>query len=519
MPTPRTLLRAGAALSVLTLSSRVLGLLREMTKAALLGTGALSDAFTVAFMLPNLFRRLFAEGSVAVAFIPTLKEHHVAGNASETQEFLNSFWTIVAFAASVAVCLGILSSPILIPLFKLQNIDEGILLTRIMFPYLLFISVAAFFQGILNSEGSFVPSALAPIALNIAVIGAAWLLSPHMENPARALAAGVFIGGLLEAAIQLPIILKKGVRLAFRPLARALKNPGARKAGRLIAPTILGMAAYQVNDLVSTALASRAGVGIVSSLQYSLRLQELILGVFAVTIGTILLPTLSEDASRRNWDAYTRNLIHGANIIALLTIPATVYALIQGETVVRLLFQTRSFDEHSVALTTSVFRCHIVGLYFIALNRILAPAFYARSNTATPTVAGIASIAVNIALAIVLTPIMQGRGIALALSIASAVNTAILIASLRRAAHIPIGPHLRRAGRRTAVVAAAALAAAIPTAILSPTIAASAARLGPHNRLIAHAAPLIATLAIYAASAAVILAVMRDPYIRAIGRA
>ncbi|MDR0377893.1 MAG: murein biosynthesis integral membrane protein MurJ, partial [Spirochaetaceae bacterium] len=385
---PRALVRHGSTLSLLTLGSRVLGLIREMTKASLLGTSALSDAFSVAFMIPNLFRRLFAEGSIAAAFIPTFKEYLLENDRAAIREFLSCIFTFLSFFVSLAAALGVLITPLVVPFFGIGELDETVLLTRLMFPFLAFISLAALFQGILNSVRVFAPSGMAPIVLNLVTILCAYGLSPFTKNPARAMAWGILIGGLLEAAIQLPFVWKQGFRFFFTGLRRAAGNPGTRKVLRLVGPTIVGMAAYQLNDLVSTALAGNAGEGVVSSLQYSLRLQELILGIFAVSLGTVLLPDLAEDAKTGQWDRYNERLITAMDIIALITIPITFFALAQGEALIRLLFRSRSFDETSVTLTYSAFRCHMPGLFFIALNRILAPAFYAQSDSKSPTLAG-----------------------------------------------------------------------------------------------------------------------------------
>jgi len=434
-----SIVRHSSALSLLTLISRILGLLREMTKAKFLGTTALSDAFSVAFLLPNLFRRLFAEGSISVAFIPTFKEYLLEADHDKTREFLSCIFTFLTFFVTLAVCAGILAAPFLIRIFGMEEFDETVLLTRIMFPFLGFISLAALFQGVLNSLHIFTPSGLAPIFLNIVTILCAYLLSPFTANPARAMAIGILTGGFLEAAIQLPFVLRKGQSFYLTTIKRAISNPGTRKVLRLISPTIIGMAAYQLNDLVSTALAGRAGEGVVSSLQYSLRLQELFLGVFAVSIGTVLLPNLTEYAKTFQWDIYNKRLASSMNIIALITIPITVFSLAQGQSLIRLLFQSRSFDETSVALTFAAFTFHMPGLLFIALNRIIAPAFYAQSDTKSPTIAGIISFAVNIALAVVLAGPFRGAGIAFALSFASAVNTILLLIFLKRNPNINMG--------------------------------------------------------------------------------
>jgi putative peptidoglycan lipid II flippase len=509
----RALLRHGSALSLLTLLSRVLGLLREMVKANLLGTSALSDAFSVAFLIPNLFRRLFAEGSISVAFIPTFKEYLLAGDQKKIREFLSCVFTFLTFFVTLAVLTGILLTPLIVPLFGLEEFDETVFLTRIMFPFLGFISLAAFFQGILNSVHIFAPSGLAPILLNIFTILCAYGLSPFTENPARAMAAGILIGGFLEGAIQFPFVLKKGYTFFFTGLKRALKNPGTRAVLRLIGPTIIGMAAYQLNDLVSTALAGNAGEGVVSSLQYSLRLQELILGVFAVTIGTVLLPNLAEYAKSSQWDIYNERLISAMRIIAFITIPITFFSLAQGQSLIRLLFLSNRFDEDSVRLTLSAFTFHMPGLFFIALNRVLAPAFYAQSDSASPTLAGIISFGVNILLACLLVGPMKGAGLALALSLASAVNTALLLLFLRKNPHVAVGKALGAALGYTVKLAFLSALALIPVLLLTPPLAGAFAGRG---RLIAQGLPLVLTALMYGAAGLLLLFLTGDKQIRKI---
>jgi putative peptidoglycan lipid II flippase len=483
-----------------------------MTKASLLGTSALSDAFSVAFMIPNLFRRLFAEGSIAVAFIPTFKACLLEENREKTREFLSCIFTFLSFFVTLAVMLGIIVTPLIVPIFRLEAFNETVFLTRLMFPFLAFISLAALFQGILNSVRVFAPSGLAPIVLNLVTILCAYTLSPFTQNPARALALGVLIGGFLEAAIQFPFVLRRGFRFFFTGLKRAVRNPGTRAVLRLIGPTIVGMAAYQLNDLVSTALAGNAGKGVVSSLQYSLRLQELILGIFAVSIGTVLLPDLAEYAKTSRWGLYNERLVSAMDIIALITIPITFFSLIQGEPLIRLLFQNRSFDENSVRLTHAAFTFHMPGLFFIALNRILAPAFYAQSDSRSPTLAGIISFAVNIILAAALVRPMKGAGIALALTLASGVNTALLLAFLKRNPEIAVVRALRSALIYTAKLALFSAAAALPVLALRPRMAALFAGKG---RLIGHGLPLVITALIYGAAGLLLLALTRDRRLRA----
>jgi len=510
----RALIRHGSVLSLLTLGSRVLGLAREMTKAALLGTSALSDAFSVAFMIPNLFRRLFAEGSVAVAFVPTFKEYllkNETGQGSEDsiKEFLSCFLTFLSFFVTLTVMAGIALCPLAIRFFGMEDFSETVFLTRLMFPFLAFISIAAFFQGILNSLRIFAPSGFAPILLNAITILCAYALSPYTRNPARAMAVGILIGGFMEAAIQLPFVLshKSRMRFFFTGLIRAINNPGTRKVLRLVGPTVMGMAAYQLNDMVSTALAGNAGEGIVSSLQYSLRLQELILGVFAVSIGTVLLPDFAEYAKSGRWDIFNRRLSSGMNIIAFITIPISFFSLSQGRNLIALLFQTRSFNEESARLTLAAFHFHMPGLYFIALNRVLAPAFYAQSDAKSPTIAGIFSFVVNMALAAVLAFPFKGSGIAFALSFASAVNTAALLFFLRRNREITLGRTLKSALGYAAKLILFSALALIPVLLLSPWLS---ELFSGRGRIISYGAPLFINALAYAGTGLILLAITRD---------
>jgi putative peptidoglycan lipid II flippase len=405
------------------------------------------------------------------------------------------------------VMAGFLAAPLLVRLFGVEEHDETVFLTRIMFPFLGFMSLAALFQGILNSLHIFTPSGLAPILLNIITILCTYILSPYTQNPARAMALGILIGGFLSAAIQLPFVLKRGQSFFFTSLKRAITNPGTRKVLRLISPTIIGMAAYQLNDLVSTVLAARAGEGVVSSLQYSLRLQELILGVFAVSIGTVLLPNLTEYAKTFQWYIYNKRLVSSMNIIALITIPITFFSLIEGQSLIRLLFQNRSFDETSVKLTLSAFTFHMPGLFFIALNRILAPAFYAQSDTKSPTIAGIISFAVNICLAAILVGPLRGAGIALALSLASLINTFMLLLFLMKNPNIDIKSSLGNILIYILKISIISGLAVIPIYILSPLLQSFFAGNG---RIITYGVPLTINSIVFCLLGVIMLSIVRD---------
>lgn len=514
----KSILRQGTMLGLFTLGSRILGLAREMVKAAYLGTTPVSDAFSVAFLIPNLFRRLFAENSMSVAFIPTFRDYYESENGREVREFLSSIFTLLTFILSMTLVLGILLAPLIVPIFGTLT-DETVILTRIMFPYLALISIAAFFQGILNGVKVFNPSGFTPILFNVIVILSTVLLAPIMPNPGRAMALGVLLGGLAQTLFQLPFVLKRGFRFGLTRIPAAFRNPGTRTVLRLIGPTIIGMAAYQINDIVSTALAGAAGTGVVSSLGYSLRLQELILGIFAVTIGTIILPGLSSFASREAWDDFYGHLSKALKAIALITIPISVFAWICGEQIIRLLFMGAAFDEISVSLTLEAFRWHIVGLFFIALNRVLAPAFYAQKDSKSPTWAGLINFGVNISLAALLVGPMAGGGIAMALSIASVVNSAALFFYLARKEAAPwktlLGQILAYCLKVLLLSAGLGFAAYYGMPFVFGTFAEIFAGSG---RLLVYGLPLLIGAIVYAGLGLLLLGILRDPLLLSVLR-
>lgn len=521
----KSLLKSGLVLSLMTFASRIMGLIREMTKAAFLGTSAYADAFGIAFMIPNLFRRLFAENAISVAFIPTfrgyLEEDNSEEKHAETQLFVSSTLTLVSFLTAVVTVIGILLSRFIVPFFFNGNTDEVILteaslLTKIMFPYLFVISIAAFFQGILNGSNIFAPSGFTPVLFNGIVVLVTYMLTPILDNPnnlpqealaARAMSFGVITGGCMQALFQWPFVKKTGWKTTLTGLKNAFTNPGTRKVIALIVPTIIGMAAYQLNDLVSTALAGNAGTGTVASLQYSLRLQELILGIFAVSIGTVILPDLSGLAKREEWDEFNSMLIQAIKIIALICVPVTFYSLICGEDLISLVYKTKSFDDDSVQMTLNVFRFHILGLYFIAVNRIISPAFYAQGNTKLPTLAGIICFAVNILLALILAFPMKGNGIALALTLASAVNTVCLFIFMKKMKGMNAVEIAKKMLIFIIRITSFSIIASCPTWFLRRYLT---ALLSGHNRLVTYGIPVFACAALFGLLGVLLLIIFKD---------
>ena len=531
----KSLVKSGLLLSLMTFASRIMGLIREMTKASFLGTSMHADAFTTAFMIPNLLRRLFAENAVSVAFIPTFKKYLAKGddeeNRSETQEFLKATFTLVSFLTACVVVVGIIITPLIVPLFCKKPVDpnaadyamqlkawllkkdEISILTRIMFPYLFVISIAAFFQGILNGCKIFAPSGFTPVLFNGIVILATYLLSPFTSNPARAMSIGVIAGGCIQALFQWPFVHQTGWKICFTSLKKTFSNPGTKQVIVLILPTIVGMAAYQLNDVVSTALANRTGEGIASSLQYSIRLQELILGIFAVSIGTVILPDLSGLANSKKWDDFNKMLLQAIKIMTLISIPVTAYSLISGKEIISLLYKSKSFDDESVRLTLGAFRFHIAGLLFIALNRIISPAFYAQGNTKLPTLAGIISFGANIILALILSIFMKGNGIALALSLASLLNTVFLFIFMKKMNSIEVGKVLIGTLLYTLRIIILSVIAAIPTYFIHNLLV---KMFSDGGRLLGFGMPVVLSAIVFAIIGVLELIITRDELVKVI---
>lgn len=528
----KSLVKKGLSLSLLTFLSRIFGLAREMTKSKFLGTSSYSDAFATAFMIPNLCRRLFAENAVSVAFIPTFKDHLENSEKSETQKFINATFTLVTFLTTVFVTAGIILTPLIVRIFfPKENIDvtnETEILTRIMFPYLIVISIAALFQGILNGLKIFSPSGFTPILFNVIVILSTYILSPHTANPARAMAIGSVTGGTVQALFQLPFVLKNNWKIQFTTIREAFTNPGTRKVISLVIPTIVGMAAYQLNDIVSTSLATHAGVGVASSLQFSLRLQELILGICAVTIGTVILPDLTGFAKKNMWKDFNTMLEQSIRIIAFIAIPITFYSLIMGKSMITLLYASGKFGKESIDMTTKVFFCHIAGLFFIAVNRIISPAFYAQENPLFPTVAGLTNFASDIIFALILVGPMKGPGIATALTIASAINTVTLFVFLKYAytsevdsngkKHIRIIKNNNIDVRKLYIstvrysirMIVFSIIAAIPTYFLRELLSDFFAG---HHKIISQGIPITITAIVFGAIGLLLMVATRDPII------
>jgi len=411
-------------------------LARDIIIANLFGSGMSADAFFVAFRIPNLLRRLFAEGSFSVSFIPVFTEY--LQNRSKEEAFLLAriVLTSLLLILTVVTILGIIFSPLIVRIIApgFGGIGEKyaltVLLTRIMFPYIFLVSVLALFMGILNSLKHFAAPAMAPIFLNLSMIAALLFLTPYMKIPTVGLAIGVIGGGILQLTLQIPFLMTKG--LSFAPKWNP-GHPTLKRIGILMLPIIFGSAIYQINQLVGTLLASLLKEGSVSYLYYADRLVQFPLGVFAIAISTAVLPSLSREAANGDLVRLKETLSHALRLTMFITIPAMVGLIILREPIIRVLFQRGAFDSFATAMTARALLYYSLGLWAFAALRVFVSAFYSLQDTKTPVKVAVVAMILNIIFSVVLmhTPLEHG-GLALALSLASTLQLVMLIFLLRK---------------------------------------------------------------------------------------
>jgi len=428
------LTKAAGVVGSATLLSRIFGFIRDVVIAWFFGAGLSSDAFFVAFRIPNLLRRLFAEGSLSVAFIPVFTDTLTNRGKDEAFEMARSAVRLLSVLLVVVAISGILLSPLIIRIIAPGFIDSPeklsvtIFLTRIMFPYIFFIGMVALSMGILNVLGHFAAPALAPVFLNIAIIGSVFFISPHMDNPVTGLAIGVVIGGLLQLGLQVPFLIKKG--FYFWQKAKIF-HPGLKKIAVLMFPTIFGAAVYQINILVGTLLASLLPEGSVSYLYYADRLVQFPLGIFAIATATAVLPSISRQAAKKDLQAVRETFEYAMKLVFFITIPSMVGLIVLREPIVALLFKRGAFDANTTHLTAYALLYYSVGLWAFSAVRIVVSTFYALQDTKTPVRIAVISVCANTLLGIVLMRPLGHGGLALATSLASMLNLGLLVRALR----------------------------------------------------------------------------------------
>ena len=434
-PPTKDITGSAGVIAFFTLMSRILGLVRDMVLAALFGSGMAADAFFVALRIPNLLRRLFAEGSLTIAFIPVFTEYLTLKSKDDAFELARIVFTILSLLLAVITVLGILFAPLIVRIqafgFGISGAkyDLTVFLTRLTFPYIFFIGLVAFFMGVLNSLRRFAAPAAAPILLNVGIIGAACFISPHCAEPIVGVAMGVILGGVLQVALQIPWVYGAGLRLfpAWKPF-----HPAVKRIGWLMLPAVFGSAVYQFNQFVGTLLASFLNEGSISWLYYADRLVQFPLGIFAIAIATASLPSLSADAARGDHAQFQETLEQGLCLIFFIVLPAMAGLLILGKPIVVLFFERGAFGAQSSAMTTNALLGYTLGLWAFSGMRLLIAAFYALQDTKTPVTVAVLSLGVNIIASLLLMGPLKHTGLALALSVASAVQFGFLAFFLRR---------------------------------------------------------------------------------------
>ncbi len=470
----RGLLKSIGGLTGLTLLSRVLGLVREQVRAVLLGTGAASDAFGLAILIPNLLRRFLAEGTMSTALVPIFTGYLRKGDEEQTRVFLSRFVTLLSLVTTAICLLGVLITPWLIETFFSSRFGEvegkvelTVALTRLMWPYLLFVSLGAVLQAILNTHGIFGPSGATPVLLNLCIIGCGLGLAERLPDPSYGLIGGFLLGGAVQVVFQVPFLLRSTPTRFHFDLH--LRDPGVLRVLRLMIPGMFAAGVWQVNIFVSQLIAATLDGGSIASLQYSIRLQELVLGMFVVSVAQVILPKLSKHAADGDDAALRATLRLGLRLVLFVTIPATAALLVLGEPIVRLLFESGEFDARSTRMTVLALEFHALGLLPIALARVTQQVFFARKDQRRPATVAVLVVAANIVLCLTLSATdLRHGGIALAGSLAAGLQALLLAVLLRREVGALGGRALLGRALRLTVAAAAMAAALVALARLWP---------------------------------------------------
>jgi len=428
------LLRALLAVSSLTMVSRVLGYARDFFIARVFGAGLLTDAFFVAFKIPNLLRRLFAEGAFSQAFVPLLAEQKNR-NEGEARSLIDAAATLLFLALVLAAALGMAAAPLIVyvtaPGFAAQpeKFELTVQLLRITFPYIVFISLVALAAGILNTWNRFSVPALTPALLNVSFIVGAAFFADYFDPPVLVLAWAVFAGGALQLGFQIPFLMKMNLLPRWR---LDLRHPGVRRLLLLMAPAAFGVSVSQVSLLINQIFASFLQTGSVSWLYYADRLMELPAGVLGVALGTILLPSLSRYHAAANQAEYGRLLDWGLRVTVLLAVPAAAALAVLALPLIATLFQYGRFGEADAWMTRQALVAYSIGLVGMILVKILAPGFYARQDIATPVKIGLVTLVAIQAMNLAFIGPLKHAGLALAIGLGACLNAALLYRFLRK---------------------------------------------------------------------------------------
>ena len=441
-----SLLKSASTVSLWTLASRITGLVRESLLAAMFGASALTDAFNVAFRIPNLFRRLFAEGAFSQAFVPVLAATRAQHGDAATKQVVDKVATVLAWALVLTCVLGVAIAPWMVWAMASglqkdpRGYDAAVVMTRFMFPYIGFMSMVALSSGILNTYKRFAVPAATPVLLNVSTIAAAWWLAPWFGaqgiEPIFAMAVGVMVGGVLQLALQIPALRALGMLprfgLGWSSIRAAWADPATRNITHLMAPALLGVSVAQISLLINTQIASHLPTGSVSWLSYADRLMEFPTAMLGVALGVVLMPQLA--AARASGDAqdYSGSLDWGLRIVVLLAVPCAVALLVFAQPLVAVLFHYKAFTAFDVAQTARALQGWGVGLVGIVAIKVLAPGYYANQDIKTPVRIAIAVLVITQLLNLALVPIFAHAALSLSIGLGAVVNALWLLVGLRR---------------------------------------------------------------------------------------
>ncbi len=433
------LLKTLASISGMTMLSRITGLLRESLFAHAVGASAYSDAFIVAFRIPNLLRRLFAEGAFAQAFVPILSEYKNKYGHDDTKTLVDHVANMLVWATLLTSLIGIAATPLFVGLIadglgkKPDAFQAAVVMTRIMFPYICCMSFVAMAGGILNTWGEYKIPAFTPVLLNLSFIAASWLVAPYVQQPVYVMAGAVMVGGLLQVGIQIPALMKIGMlpRLTLTPLT-SLAWPGVRQVLKKMGPALFAVSVAQISLMINTSIASHLVSGSISALSYADRLMEFPTALLGVALGTILLPSLSKASVNGDMVEYSSLLDWGLRLNFLLALPAAVGLAVMAEPLISTLFHYGKFDAHAVQMAKQPLIAYSVGLIGIILVKTLAPAFYARQDIRTPVKIAIGVLCATQLMNLAFVPWLKVAGLALSIGVAACLNAALLYIGLRR---------------------------------------------------------------------------------------
>jgi putative peptidoglycan lipid II flippase len=435
----RQILKSASIISIITVVSRILGYVRDQRLTLLLGTSGVADSFVLAYRIPNVLRRLVGEGSMTASFIPVFTDYMRNRSREETWKFANRlFWTFSVVLASLTV-LGVIFSPLAVRFFSMfgknQAQVEAIYLNRLMFPYILFIGMAALSMAILNCFHIFGLPAATPILLNISfIVFSVALVWKHFSSPAAALAVGVLVGGIFQFFLQVPQLVRRGMNFEF---GISFTDPGVRRVARLMLPGFLGIGIAQINLLVDTIFANAKVMpeGSLVSLYVADRVTELVLGGYAIAIATAILPMMAHQASGGDFEGMKKTLGFALRIVSFITIPAAVGLVILREPIVQVLFQHGRFVAESTRLTARALLYYSMGLPAFAMVKLIVPAFYSTQDTQTPVRVAVFTMLVNVLLNVIFLfyffPKLRNGGPALASVLASYFNVLVLFIVFR----------------------------------------------------------------------------------------